>query len=102
MNRACLLPREIKAVQAPQHPGPAAGGPEAARDQGAKITDAPGNATLPLAPGTLEGKRLEGGLLAFVQGARTTGAGAVFEAIETFAVVAVHPLIAPGTVRNSV
>ena len=77
MDRPGLLPREVEALEPPEHPALAVADPEAALDQGTEVAGAPGDTAIPLEFGTFEDNCLEGGLLALIQSAGPAGAGPI-------------------------
>jgi len=92
VDRPGLLPREVEALEQLEDAGLAVADPEAALDQGAQVAGAPGDAAVALQVWTSEDQRLEGSLLAFVQGARPAGAGPVAQAFYALGIVAVDPV----------
>src|SRR5215211_73517 len=92
MDRPGLLPREVEALEQPEHPALAVADPEAALDQGAQVAGAPGDAAVPLQLGPLEDQRLERGLPPLVERAGPAGAGPVTQAFHALGIVAVHPV----------
>jgi hypothetical protein len=92
VDRPRLLPRQVEALEQPEHPALAVADPEPRLDQGAQVAGAPGNAAVPLELRPSEDQRLRGRLPAFVQGAGSAGARAVPQALDALGVVAVDPI----------
>src|SRR4051794_40532709 len=92
VDRPRLLPREVEALEQPEHPALAVADPEPLLDQGAQVAGAPGDAAVAPEPRAPEDQRLERGLLTLVEGAGPTGAGSVAQALDVLGVVAVHPV----------
>src|SRR5215210_3490116 len=93
MGRPRLLPREVEALEQPEHAGLAVAHPEAALDQPAQVTGAPGDAAVALELRAAQDQRLEGGQLpALVERAGPAGSRPVAQALHAFGIVAVDPV----------
>ncbi len=92
MDRPGLLPREVETLEQAEHAALAVADPEALLDQGAQVAGPPGDAAVTLQVRTLEDQRFERGLPALVERAGAAETGPVPQALDTFHVVAVHPV----------
>jgi hypothetical protein len=92
VDRSGLLPREVEALEQPEHPALAVAHPEPRLDEGAQVAGAPGHAAVAPQVRAAQDERLERGLLPLVQGAGSAGTGPVAQALDPFGVVAVDPI----------
>jgi hypothetical protein len=90
--RSGLLPREVEALEQPEHPALAVAHAEAALDQGAQVAGPPGDTAVALQLRAPEDQRLEGRLLTLIECTRAAGAGPVPQALDALGIVAVDPV----------